>query len=69
MHDAFTLGTNMKKKPSAIKKLRELCKDPDQKRELFKELDAAENAKYQACVVNGRFDYGKMSEMYHKGKW
>jgi hypothetical protein len=59
----------MKRKQSALKKLRELCKDQEQKRELFKDLDAAIDAKYQSCVVNGRFDCGKMSELYHNGKW
>jgi hypothetical protein len=25
--------------------------------------------KHDSCVVDGKFDYLKMADLYHKGKW
>ncbi len=40
------------------------------KEDLKKELDRASNEKRKKCIrKDGTFDYLKMSEMYHSGKW
>lgn len=41
-----------------------------EKEELKKDLNRGNEEKLQSCVrKNGTFDYLKMSELYHSGKW
>ena len=40
------------------------------KQELIKELDIISDRKRRSCIrKDGSFDYLKMSELYHSGKW
>lgn len=57
------------KKVSGIAKLRELCQDPREKAELFAELQAASDAKHQACVVDGVWRHDVMLRMIEEGRW
>lgn len=43
--------------------------DKEEKAQLIKDLEAGAEAKHASCVVNGRFSYDKMAELYHKGRW
>ena len=50
--------------------LAEIRKDyQENKADWDKMLAAGTKAKYDACTINGKFDYLKMAEMYHAGKW
>ena len=59
-------GWAMKTK-ALLRKLEEESKEF--KEQLIKDLEAGAAAKEASCIVNGRFSYDKMSELYHKGKW
>lgn len=51
-----------------MKRIIELLKKD--KEEIIEMLDESTKEKYKKCVKpNGRFDYDKMSEMWHNGEW
>ena len=41
----------------------------ENKEEWNKILDEGTRVKYEKCTTDGKFDYLKMSQMYHNGEW